>query len=122
MPVTYSSTLKNTRMNAVLSAIGTTGKLVIGTAGMAATLATLPLNNPVGSVANGVLTFNASGVSAAGSGAGSAAAAKITDGSSDVATGFTVSAAGGGGDFIISNTSIAVGQTVTLSSGAITHG
>jgi hypothetical protein len=46
MAVTYPAALKNTRLDAVTTAIGASGKLEIGTAGMAAILATIPLANP----------------------------------------------------------------------------
>lgn len=120
MSVTYSTSVKNARLTAVLTAIGAAGQLVIGTAGMAAVLASLALNNPAGSVAAGVLTFNASGVSAAASASGTAAEAKITDGTNDLITGLTVGTSGT--DIVISNTNVSSGQTVTLNSGSITAG
>lgn len=121
MSVTYATTLKTTRMTAVVTAVGATGKLVIGTAAMAATLATLALKNPIGTVANGVLTIDVSGgVSVSATGTGTAAAAKITDGTSDIVTGLTVGTSAT--DIIISNTSVNTGQTVSLTSGSLTHG
>lgn len=120
MSITYRTTLKTTRMNAVVTDIGTTGKLIIGTAGMASTLATLSLNNPAGSVSGAILTLDATSVSASASGTGTAAAAKITDGTNDIITGLTVNTSAA--DIIINNTSITSGQTVSLTSGSITHG
>jgi hypothetical protein len=120
MSVTYRTTLKTTRMNAVVTDIGAAGKLVIGTSGMAAVLATLPLNNPVGTVSGAVLTINVTGVSASATGTGTAAAAKITDGTNDIVTGLTVATSGA--DITINNASVTSGQTVTLTSGSITHG
>lgn len=119
MSVTYRTSLKTTRMNAVVTDVGATGKLVIMD-GSSAVLATLPLNNPIGTVSNGVLTLNAASVSAAASASGTAALAKITDGTNDIVTGLTVAASGA--DINVSNVSIASGQTVSLSSGTITHG
>jgi hypothetical protein len=119
MAVTYTTTVKNTRLSDVVTALGATGKLVIMTSADAV-LATLPLNNPAGSVSGGVLTFNVTGVSASASATGTAAKAKLTDGTNDVLTGLTVGTSGT--DVIINNTSITSGQTVTLTSGSITHG
>ena len=59
MPVTYNTTVKNTRLDAVTTAIGTTGVLEIGTTGMASVLATIALGNPAAaSAASGILTFS----------------------------------------------------------------
>lgn len=119
MSVTYRTSLKTTRMNAVVTDVGATGKLVIMD-GSSVVLATLPLNNPIGTVSGAVLALNAAGVSAAAGASGTAALAKITDGTNDIVTGLTVAASGA--DINISNVSIASGQTVSLTSGNITHG
>lgn len=77
MAVTYPTAVKNARLDAVTSQIGTTGVLEIGTAGMASVLATIALGNPAAAAASGgVLTFSgfprsdtaadASGTAAAG--------------------------------------------------------
>jgi hypothetical protein len=119
MSYVLATTLKNTRLSDVVTAIGATGKLVIMDAS-SNVLATLPLNNPCGSVSGGVLTFNVTGVSASATGAGNAAKAKVTDGTNDIITGLTVATSGA--DITINNVSIAIGQTVDLTSGSITHG
>ena len=126
MAVTYTTTVKTARMQAVANAIdggAGAGKLVIGTAGMAATLATLTLVDPCGAVANGVLTLDFDpDISATATGTGAAAAAKIvTSTDVDVITGLTVTATGAGGDITLDNTSINSGQTVTITAGTITH-
>lgn len=124
MAVTYSTTLKNTRLNDVTAAIGTTGVLEIGTAGMASILATIPLANPAAPAASGgVLTFTTAGMSdTAADNTGVAAAARIrtATGGTDVVTGLTVGT--GGTDVVLNSTSITAGQTVTISSATITHG
>lgn len=121
MAVTYRTSLKTTRMQAVVTDVGATGKLIIGTAAMALTLATLSLKNPIGTVSGDHITIDVSGgVSVAASGTGTAAAAKITDGTNDIITGLTVNTSGA--DINLSNTSINSGQTVSLTSGTITHG
>ena len=123
MAVVYSTTLKNTRLDAVTTAIGATGQLLIGTAGMATTLATIALSNPAAAAAaSGVLTlsgFPKSDTSADAT--GTAAAAKITDGTNDVVTGLTVGTATTA-NIVISSTAITAGETVTVNSGVFTHG
>ena len=123
MAVVYSTTLKNTRLDAVTTAIGATGQLLIGTAGMATTLATITLSNPAAAAAaSGVLTlsgFPKSDTSADAT--GTPAAAKITDGTNDVVTGLTVGTATTA-NIVISSTAITAGETVTVNSGVFTHG
>ena len=119
MSVVYRTSLKNTRMSAVVTDIGSTGKLVIGTAGMASTLAILSLSATAGTVGSGVLTFNAI-TSATASASGTAAEAKITDGTSDIVTGLTVGTSGT--NIVLSSVGITAGDTVAITSGTITHG
>ena len=126
MAVTYTTAVKTARMQAVASAIdggAGAGKLIIGTTGMAAALATLTLVDPCGAVANGVLTLDFDpDISATATGTGAAAAAKIvTSADVDVITGLTVTATGAGGDITLDNTSINAGQTVTITAGTLTH-
>ena len=122
MAVNYSTAVKNARLDAVVTAIGVSGKLEIGTAGMGTVLAEISLNSTAGTTSGGVLTFSGfpkSDTSANAS--GTAAAARIRDGSNvDVITGLTVGTSGT--DIILDTTSIVSGQTVTITSAAITHG
>lgn len=120
MSIVYNATLKNTRMTDVVTAIGATGHLLIGTAGMASTLADITLANPCGTVTGGVLTFTTPRSDTSADNTGAAAAAKITDGASDIVTGLTVGT--GAENIVLNSTSITQFQTVTLNSGAITHG
>jgi hypothetical protein len=118
--VTYSTTVKNTRMQAVVDAIGTAGKVEIGTAGMSTVLAVLPLANPAGAVSNGVLTFTCPCTDTSADASGTAAAARVrTSGDVDIITGLTVGTSGT--DITLNNTSITSGQQVTLNSFTITH-
>ena len=122
MAITYTTAVKNSRLNAVVTAIGTTGVLEIGTAGMASVLATIPLANPAGTVSSGVLTFTTAGMSDTSADAsGTAAAARIrtASGGTDIIIGLTVGTTGT--DIVLDNTSINSGQTVTISSASITH-
>lgn len=121
MSVTYTTAVKNSRLSAVVTAIGTTGVLEIGTTGMASVLATIPLANPAGTVASGVLTFTTPVSDTAADATGTAAAARIrtASGGTDVVTGLTVGTSGT--DIVLDSTSITAGQTVTINSASITH-
>ena len=123
--VTYPTALKSTRMSAVLTAMDAgagAAKLEIGTAGMAAVLVTITLNDPAGSVTDDVLTLDNTPVpTGTATGAGTAAAARIrTSADADVVTGLTVGTAAT--NIIINNVTIAVDDIVNLISGTITHG
>lgn len=122
MAVNYSTAVKNARLDAVVTAIGVSGRLEIGTSAMGAVLAVIPLNSTAGTTSGGVLTFSGFPKSDTSADAtGTAAAARIRDSSNvDVITGLTVGTSGT--DIILDTTSITVGQTVTITSAAITHG
>lgn len=122
MAVIYSTAVKNARLNAVTTAIGTTGVLEIGTTGMATVLATIPLANPAApGAASGVLTFTMpqSDISADATGTAAAARIRTATGGTDIVTGLTVGTSGT--DVILDNLSIAITQTVSINSAAITH-
>lgn len=122
MAVTYSTAVKNARLSAVVTAIGTTGVLEIGTSGMGTVLATLPLSNPAGTVASGVLTFSGfpkSDSSAAADGTAASARIRTSTGGVDLVTGLTVGTSGA--DILIDNVSIITGETITINSASITH-
>lgn len=124
MAVTYSTAVKTARMQAVantLDAGAGAAVLEIGTAGMAAVLASFQLPEPCGTVAGAVLTLDFDpDIAATASGTGTAAAAQIKDGAGVVQiTGLTVGTSGA--DIILDSVSITSGQTVTLTSGALTH-
>lgn len=124
MAVTYSTAVKTARMQAVantLDAGAGSAVLEIGTAGMAAVLASFTLPEPCGTVAGVVLTLDFDpDIAATASGSGTAAAAQIKDGSGVVQiTGLTVGTSGA--DVILDSVSITSGQTVTLTSGTLSH-
>jgi hypothetical protein len=124
LPVTYNSTLKSTRMAAVITAIdanASPGTIEIGTAGMAAVLATITLSKPSFAESGGVITMAGAPKSGIAAGTGTAAAACIKHGGgTSVVTGLTVGTSGC--DINLNGVSIVSGQTVTLSSGTISHG
>ena len=120
MPVTYSAAAKTARMNAIVTAIGASGKLEIGTAGMGTILATITLDATAGSVSGSVLTLSGFPKNVAASAAGIAAAARIrTAANGDIVTGLTVGTSGS--DINLDNTNIASGQTVNITGVTITH-
>ena len=122
MAVTYTTAVKNARMNAVTTAIGSTGVLEIGTTGMGTVLATIPLSNPAApGAASGVLTFTMPQSDTSADATGTAAAARIrtATGGTDIVTGLTVGTTGS--DINLDTTSINAGQTVTITSATITH-
>ena len=122
MAVVYSTTLKNTRMSDVVTAIGTTGVLQIGTTGMGTVLAEIPLANPAGTVSSGVLTFTMPQSDTSANATGTAAEARIrtASGGTDVITGLTVGTSRA--NINLSSLSITTGDTVTITSATITHG
>jgi hypothetical protein len=124
MTVSYVTSLKTTRMVAVINAIdanASPGFIEIGNTGMAAVLCTITLQKPSFSESSGVITMLGTPISANGSLAGTAAAARIKDGGGNiVATGLTVGATSGF-DIVLSSTAVSVGQPVTLNSMTITH-
>lgn len=121
MAVTYTTAVKNARLDAVVSQIGATGVLEIGTTGMASILASITLNSTAGTSASGVLTFSGFPKNATAGNSGTAAAARIrtATGGTDIVTGLTVGTSGS--DINLNSTSITSGGTVTISSATITH-
>lgn len=122
MAVTYPNAVKVARMEAVVTAAGATAVLEIGTTGMASILATIPLANPIGSVAGaGVLTLTTPLTDASADNSGAAASARIrtSSGGTDIVTGLTVGTSGA--DINLVTTTITATQPVSLTSATITH-
>lgn len=125
MAVIYSTATKSARMSAVVTQIGSSGKIKFFTAADAL-LATFTLAATAGTVSGSVLTFSDANGATAGilnataSGTGTAAKATITTSADvDVVTGLTVGTSAA--DFILDNTNIASGQSITINSATITH-
>jgi hypothetical protein len=123
MTVTYTTAVKNARLNAVTAAAGATAVLQIGTTAMGTVLATIPLANPIAAGASGgVLTLSGVPVSDTSADAtGTAAAARIRTaaGGTDIVTGLTVGTSGA--DINLDSVSITAGQQVSITAGTITH-
>lgn len=122
MAVIYNTTLKNTRMTDVVTAIGATGVLQIGTTSMGTVLATIPLASTPGTVSGGVLTFTMPQSDTSADATGTAAEARIRTaaGGTDIVTGLTVGTSGQ--NINLSSVGITLGDTVTITSATITHG
>lgn len=121
MSVVYPTAVKNARLSAVVTAIGTTGVLEIGTAGMATILVSYNLNNPAGTVTNGILTLSGFPKTSAAAAGGTPAAARIRTGTggTDIVTGLTVGTSGT--DIVLDAATVTAGQNVTVSGATITH-
>jgi hypothetical protein len=118
MPVIYNAAVKTDRMTATRDYFAD-GTLEIQTSADAV-LATFDLTTAGGSVSGAIWTvgFDASTVTASGSGTAAKAVIKNSGGNAHL-TGLTVGTSGS--DIILDNTSINSGQSVTLSSATITH-
>jgi hypothetical protein len=123
--VVYSSAVRTARMQEVCDAINQgsgAGKIKIGTSGMGSVLATITMADPACTVSGDVLTIDAdpdlTDLSADNS--GTAATATITDSDDNViVSGFTVSTSGA--NINLDSVNITAGQTVTITSGSLTH-
>jgi hypothetical protein len=136
MAVVYAtSTLKTPRMQLVADIVASktvaastgtalAGQLVIGTSGLSGAtgvLATIPLSATPGTVTGAVLTLSGTPLSVAASAPGTAALAELRNNAgTTVVSGLTVGTSGS--DINLTSTSITAGQTVTVTSGTITHG
>ena len=121
MAVTYTTAVKNARLDAVVTAIGATGVLEIGTTGMGSVLFSVAFDNPAGTTSGGVLTFSGFPKATTAAAAGTAAAARIrtATGGTDIVTGLTVGTVGT--DVIVNTTTVALSDPVSVTSATITH-
>lgn len=124
MAVTYTTAVKNARLDAVTTAIdagASAGKLEIGTTSMGTVLATITLADPAaGAASGGVLTLTMPQSDTSADAGGTAAEARIRDSNNtDIITGLTVGT--GSEDIVLDSVSISAGQTVTINSATITH-
>jgi len=126
MAVTYTTAVKTARMNAVVTAIGSSGKLKLFTAADAP-LATFTLAATAGTVSGVVLTLSDANGATAGilnttaSAAGTATKASITTSADvDIITGLTVGTSAT--DLIMDNNVLASSQAITVNSATISHG
>lgn len=123
MAVNYDTTTKNNRLQAVIDRIGSGGRLKIGSSGMAAVLADIPLASPAFSApSNGAMALAGTPIlDSSADATGSAAAAQITTSAGTVIIdGLTVGTSGA--NINLTSVAIQVNQEVRINSGTITHG
>lgn len=132
MAVQYSVAVRNAMLDAIESTTGTSAKLEVRTGAQPATCATAASGSVLATIAlpsdwmaaasTGTKALTGSWTVAA-SGTGTAAHYRITDtaGTTCHEQG-SITVSGGGGDITLDNTSIASGQTVTITAKTITAG
>ena len=126
MSLVYAAATKTARMQAIVTAIGTSGKLKLWSAADAL-LATFTLASTAGSVSGNVLTFSdANGATAgilnttAGAGGTATKASITTSADADVVTN-ALTVGTSGTDVILDNNVLANGQAITINSATLTH-
>jgi hypothetical protein len=121
MTLTLATASRNAACKAVTDLVDAgagAGKLKIKAS--STVLVTITLANPAfGAPSTGVATAASLPKSGVAANAGTADGYEITDGSDVVVASGSVTITGGGGDITLDNTSITVGQTVTLNT--LTH-
>ncbi len=135
MAVNYSATLKTNRMQLVADLIASkvaaastgtasAGYIVVGTSalsGLTGILVSFTLPATPGTVAGSVLTISGTPLTSTAGATGTAALAEIRNNAGTViVSGLTVGTSGT--DIIINAAAISTGQSVTLTSGTLTHG
>ena len=124
MPITLNTTLRNNRADQITSFAGASAKIRIYTAAYAQALCDVVCNASAlaAAASGGVLTLNAMAGPGTATAAGTAAIARIykSDGTTMVMEGLTVGTSAT--NIIITNTTIAINDTVTISSATITEG
>lgn len=132
MTVQRSTAVRNARLDAIETTIGTSAKVQIRTGAQPANCAaaasgTLLVEFALGSdwaaaASGGTKSFNSTPVAGTAAGTGTAAHYRIVDSAGTTChEQGTVTATGGGGDVTIDNTSIVTGQSVNISSWTVTE-
>ena len=127
MTVVYATPTKSARMTAVVTALGTAGKLKLYAPDGTTLLATFTLANPAGTVSGSVLTLSDANGAAAGilsttaSAAGTAAKASLTDSLDVVVVTNVLTVGTTATDIILDNPVLALSQAVQINTGTITH-
>lgn len=124
MAVDYRTTLKTTRMTAVMNDIDSgvgAGFIEICSAGYAAVLATITLADPCGTVTTDTLTLTMPRSDNSADATGTAAVARIKESAgTTIVNNLTVGTSGA--NINLNALSITAGGTVTLNSGTLVHG
>lgn len=126
MSIVYAAATKTARMNAIVTAIGASGKLKLWSAADAL-LATFTLAATAGTVSGSVLTLSDQNGATAGilnttaGAAGTATKASITTSAdADVVTN-ALTVGTSGTDIVLDNNVFTLGQAITINSGTLTH-
>lgn len=126
MSIVYAAATKTARMNAIVTAIGASGKLKLWSAADAL-LATFTLAATAGTVSGSVLTLSDANGATAGvlnttaGAAGTATKASITTSADvDVVTN-ALTVGTSGTDIVLDNNVFTSGQAITITSGTLTH-
>lgn len=132
MTVQFSTALRNARVAAIESTIGTSAKVQLRTGAppanpAAADSGTLldefSLGSDWATQSGGVLTFSGTPIGSSAVAAGTAAHYRVKDSAGTTChMQGTVTATGGGGDMTIDNPVLAVGQSVQITAWTITDG
>lgn len=123
MAVNYDAATKTARMAATILQIDANAALAyieICTASFATTLVAITLSDPSFTESGGVITMAGAPKSGVATGAGTAAVARIKDGGGTTKVN-NLTCGTSGAEINLNSTTISVGQTVTLTSGTITH-
>lgn len=121
----YSAALKNTRMDAITTAIGTSGRLRMYPTGVATCSGTIIADLALSATAApsavaGVLTFSTITSATATSSATAICATLTTSGGTVVVDGLSVGIAAT--NIVLNSNIISSGQTVSVTSATLTHG
>lgn len=129
MALGFVTSLRTARAQAIVTAIGTSGKIRFysgtrpATGGAETTvLAECPLSATAGTVSNGVLTFNAITNDSAIDSTGTVSWFRVMTSANAAQVDGSVTATGGGGDITTPSTSWTAGEPLAVSSFVITEG
>lgn len=119
--VVYVTSLKNSRLDAVTTAIGSNGKLKLYCADGTTIAVVLALSTTAAPAASGgTLTFNSIAAGTASSSCTVTTARFTTSADADVVTGLTVGTSGT--NIVMNSNVLSSGQNVSITSASITHG
>lgn len=122
MAITFNTTLRNARANAIVTEAGASAQIKLYTAAYATLLGTLTCAATLGTVASGVLTFNAITQDSSADASGTFALARLykSDGTTMVIEGLTVGTSGT--NIVVNAAASTLGAAISMSSAVITEG
>lgn len=122
MAIALNTTLRSARATAIVTEAGANAQIKLYTSAYAALLGTLTCSATLGTVSNGVLTFNAITQDSSADASGTFALARLykSDGTTMVIEGLTVGTAAT--DIIMNAAAATVGAAISMSSAVINEG